>query len=160
MQARDVTVLHLARESQLQRLASQMAAKIEGGIIHAIDKNMVETVQKRTRLISVRPSKAARYVQEQEHIQMAWHSRLAFCKDISYFHVAYEDLILPTRKLQLLWAFQSFLGNTAQPSAIPTGPLLQLHSSRCRDRFENYAQIMETIEGTRTHNACRMLDKL
>lgn len=96
-----------------------------------------------------------------------WRHKLKYDARLKYTEVAYEELLLPQRRDNILRATQAFLSNSAGSVTMDMpeeyeSSLFQIHNPRCQDRFKNYKTIMESLKsaGSRTYHVCKMLDEV
>lgn len=163
----DIAVLHLVREATALTIASGRNNKEQKGKLHKMHTS------NSTEMEAFRAAKPVKWdasfidqIHELEDKHGYWQKSLVSTPSLRYHHIPYEKLLaVDDRKDQLeqvsafLFASSSKGGQPVVPVSPKETSLLQLHEPTCSERIANYILLRQKIQGTRTAEACDMLEE-
>ena len=157
----DIAIIHLIREAKILRISSlKQSQGMPGNQPHTADKSVVQSLRKRTELISWDETTIQKVFQEEE-TDAEWQRLLLSSPKVKYHKLIYESMLeKEERKYQLDLVFE-FLNVNHQDSEIKLdSPFLKLHNSTCEGRIDRYEEFREKIAGTKTLAVCEKLDEM
>ena len=172
----NIAVIHLVREAKILKIASLhdkeylKASGIKAGPTgnndHATNQRKVDD----SVIIPKMPWKVkVKEMLRLEEESNNWQKSIHFMTSVRSFYLSYEHLLSEDSMEDNIAQVVSFL---LMPSSVlfheglrpvnKNSDLLQLHSPRCSDRIENYAEFIANarVKNSRSAAACIMLEKL
>ena len=172
LQDNNIAIIHLVREAKILRAASKydgaQEKKLLGGrVAHTTDTSVINSIPTHAKM----PwnQRSIQKILDWEEESNQWHKYIHSMDSVRDFYLSYENLLSKEGLRNYLSQVASFLLPSWYDLSDPhkkdiniNSSFLQLHSSSCSDRVENYSKLAQEkkLEGSHTIAACNMIEEM